>query len=83
VTAYELPGDQAAASVTFRRLAAFLAAVVVGLVRLVVPHLFTIAGLACFAAAAFTISPAAGLVAAGVGLFVFEWRISQTRGYRR
>lgn len=76
-----LPSQRAStlesASVTGRRLAALLAAVVVGLVRVVVPHLFTAAGLAAFCVGAFTVGATAGWVTVGVALLLFEWKIRQ------
>lgn len=77
-----MPGYRAStlesASVTGRRVAVFLAAVVVGLVRVVVPHLFTLGGLVAFVAAAWLAWGAAGgLVVLGVSLLLFEWKIRQ------
>lgn len=76
-----MPGYRASTvdsvTVTGRRLAYFLAAIVVGLVRVITPHVLTLGGLASFVAAAFTVSILAGLLTLGAALFVFEWRISQ------
>lgn len=76
-----MPGYRASTvdsvTVTGRRLAIFLAAIVAGLVRTVTPHLFTLAGLGSFVAAAFCVSLPVGFVVLGAAFLVFEWRISQ------
>ncbi|MGH9252335.1 MAG: hypothetical protein ACRD0W_22880, partial [Acidimicrobiales bacterium] len=59
-----MPGYRASTvesvTVTGRRLAHFLAAIVVGLVRVITPHVFTLGALAAFSVAAFLVSPVAG-----------------------
>lgn len=39
------------------------------------PMSLSVAGLGCLTAAAFTVSTMAGLIAAGLGCFVAEWRV--------
>jgi len=39
-------------------------------------HMFTVAGLACFDAAAFVHSVFAGLIVTGVSFLVLEWKVS-------
>lgn len=76
-----LPGHRASTlesvSVTGRRLAVFLAAVVVGLVKIVVPQLFTVAALVAFCFGAFTFGAAAGWMTVGVSMLLLEWKIRQ------
>jgi hypothetical protein len=45
--------------------------------RMLAGHGLTIAGLACFTAAAAMVAVPLGLVVAGAGFFVVEWRASE------
>jgi hypothetical protein len=47
------------------------------LLAAVVEHGLAVAGLGCFTAAALMVAVPLGLVAAGVALFVLEWRVGE------
>lgn len=49
------------------------------LVKLVIPHMFTLLGLGSFVVAAFSFTLITGFIVLGASFFIFEWRVSESR----